>query len=224
MISTNLTRIRAEIEAACQRVGRDPASVRLVVVSKTRTVEEIREVVAGGEMLFGENRVQEAQGKIPLVNHPAVQWHLIGPLQRNKVKIAVEMFQMIHSLDSLELAEEVSKRALLVRPMPVLLQVNVGREPQKTGIMAEEAVGLVRKLALLPGIILQGLMTIPPMTDRAEEARPWFRSLARLKEEILAEQIDGIGMQELSMGMSHDYAVAVEEGATLVRIGSAVFG
>lgn len=221
--SINLTRIRANIAAACQRAGRDPAHVRLVVVSKTRTAEQIQAVAESGELIFGENRVQEARDKIPLVATPGLQWHLIGPLQRNKVHLAVQWFHMIHSLDSLELAEEISRRAHRVRPLPVLLQVNVGRERQKSGLLPEEILGAARAMAPLPGIAIQGLMAIPPQTERPEEARPWFRALARLREEIRAQAIDGIVMRELSMGMSHDYAIAVEEGATMVRIGSAVF-
>ncbi|MBF0417376.1 MAG: YggS family pyridoxal phosphate-dependent enzyme [Magnetococcales bacterium] len=218
-----LESIRARIAAACQRSGRDPASVRLVVVSKTRSPEAIREVAAHGQTLFAENRVQEARDKIPLIGNPTLTWHLIGPLQRNKVKHAVEIFSMIHSVDSLELAEEISRRAERIRPMPVLMQVNVGREPQKSGIAPEEALEMARAMAHFPGIALQGLMTIPPLCDEAEEARPWFRTLATLRASLEAEAIPGIALGELSMGMSHDFEVAVEEGATLVRIGSALF-
>lgn len=218
-----LESIRARIAAACARVGRDPASVRLVVVSKTRSPEEIRAVAARGQTLFAENRVQEARDKIPLIADPSLDWHLIGPLQRNKVKTAVEIFSMIHSVDSFELAGEISRRMEPIRPMPVLMQVNVGREPQKSGVAPEEALEMARAWASLPGIQLQGLMTIPPFCDEAEEARPWFRQLAGLRDAIEAAGIDGVSMRELSMGMSLDFEVAVEEGATLVRIGSALF-
>ncbi|MBF0163889.1 MAG: YggS family pyridoxal phosphate-dependent enzyme [Magnetococcales bacterium] len=218
-----LESIRARITDACARVDRDPASVRLVVVSKTRSPEEIRAVAARGQSLFAENRVQEARDKIPLIADPTLTWHLIGPLQRNKVKNAVEIFAMLHAVDTLELAEEISRRAERIRPMPVLMQVNVGREPQKSGVAPEDALALARAMASLPGIALQGLMTIPPFCDDPEEARPWFRQLAGLRASIEAAGIDGVSMRELSMGMSLDFEVAVEEGATLVRIGSALF-
>lgn len=221
--SANLDQIRARIAAACERAGRDPADVHLLVVSKTRTPDEIRAVTACGQTLLAENRVQEARDKIPLLNDPALAWHLIGPLQRNKVKSALEIFRMIHSVDSLELAGEISKRAEGRDPVPVLMQVNVGREPQKSGVLPEEALSLAQAMASLPGIALQGLMTIPPQTAEAEGARRWFKALAMLRDRIIQADLPGVEMRELSMGMSHDFEVAVEEGATLVRIGSAVF-
>ncbi|MEO5334816.1 MAG: YggS family pyridoxal phosphate-dependent enzyme [Magnetococcus sp. YQC-5] len=225
--SSNLTYIHERILLACQRTGRDPTKVRLVVVSKTRSAKEVRDVMEAGQVIFGENRVQEARDKIPLVNNPALQWHLIGPLQTNKVKTAVKLFHMIHSLDSLRLAEELSKEATPMSPMPVLLQINLGREPQKSGLPPENATEMIRRMALLPGIVIQGLMAIPPQTPSPEEARPWFRALAQLRDHVMenlkADHIDGVNLHELSMGMSHDYEIAVEEGATLVRIGSAVF-
>ncbi|MBF0212986.1 MAG: YggS family pyridoxal phosphate-dependent enzyme [Magnetococcales bacterium] len=221
--SANLDQIRARIAAACERAGRDPADVHLLVVSKTRTPDEIRAVTACGQTLLAENRVQEARDKIPLLNDPALAWHLIGPLQRNKVKTALELFRMIHTVDSLELAEEISKRNDRPQPFPVLMQINVGREPQKSGVLPEEAIPLAQAIARLPGLALQGVMTIPPFSPRAEESRIWFRALADLRERIAREAFPGVQMRELSMGMSHDYEIAVEEGATLVRIGSAVF-
>ncbi|MBF0293880.1 MAG: YggS family pyridoxal phosphate-dependent enzyme [Magnetococcales bacterium] len=222
-IAANLTRIRDNIAAACLRAGRDPAQIRLLAVSKTRTPEEVRSAADSGATLFGENRVQEARDKIPLVERTGLEWHLIGPLQRNKVHLAVQWFHMIHTVDSPELAREISARAPEKSPMPVLIQVNLGQEPQKAGVDPAAALPLAETMALLPGIALRGLMAIPPWTARAEDARPWFRALAQLREEIRAAKIPGIDMQELSMGMSHDYEIAVEEGATLVRIGSAIF-
>ncbi|MBF0271308.1 MAG: YggS family pyridoxal phosphate-dependent enzyme [Magnetococcales bacterium] len=221
--SATLNQIRTRIAAACGRRGRDPSQVRLVVVSKTRSADAIRQVAACDQRLFAENRVQEARDKLPQIADPRLEWHLIGPLQRNKVKAALEIFHMIHTVDSLELAEEISKRAEKIRPFPVLMQINVGREPQKSGILPEEALPLARAMAALPGITLRGVMTIPPFSPEAEETRPWFQALSRLKNEIAQAKIDGVSMDELSMGMSHDYEIAVEEGATLVRIGSAVF-
>ncbi|MBF0341992.1 MAG: YggS family pyridoxal phosphate-dependent enzyme [Magnetococcales bacterium] len=215
--------IHTRIAAACRRSGRDPAEVRLVVVSKTRTPTEIQAVADCGATLFAENRVQEARDKRPMLAHPGLEWHLIGPLQRNKVKIAVDIFHMIHTVDSLELATDLSERAERIRPLPVLMQINVGREPQKSGVSPEMALPLARAMATLPGIALRGVMTIPPWTEQPEAARPWFQALVRTRNEIAAAGIPGIDMRELSMGMSNDYEVAVEEGATLVRIGSAVF-
>ncbi|MBF0179609.1 MAG: YggS family pyridoxal phosphate-dependent enzyme [Magnetococcales bacterium] len=222
-IAANLTRIRDTIANACLRAGRDPAQVRLLTVSKTRTPEEVRIAAEAGATLFGENRVQEARDKIPLVERTGLEWHLIGPLQRNKAHLAVRWFHMIHSVDSLELAKEIAARTPETNPMPVLIQVNVGREPQKAGVDPADTLRLTHDLAHLPGIAVRGLMAIPPWTPQAEDARPWFRALARLRDAIRAEGIPGIDMRELSMGMSHDYEIAVEEGATLVRIGSAVF-
>ncbi len=222
-LSANLARIHERKIAACQRVNRNPSEVRLVVVSKTRTADQIQTVMADGQLIFGENRVQEARDKIPLVENPALQWHLIGPLQRNKVKTAVQLFHMIHSVDSLNLAEELSKWADLIRPLPILLQVNLGREPQKSGLMPEETLAAAQAMASLPGIAIQGLMTIPPQASNQEESRHWFRTLAQLRSTIMAQRINGVSMRELSMGMSDDFEIAIEEGATLIRVGSAVF-
>ncbi len=203
--------------------------MRLVAVSKTKPASAVLEAIAAGQVLFGENRVQEARDKIPLVaerggGDVSVAWHLIGSLQRNKVKMAVKLFSMVHSVDSVSLAEELSRRAVDPRPLPVLLQVNVGRETQKSGFAPEEVVDAVGRMANLPGIAIRGLMTLPPITADAEAARPFFRELAQLARNIGALELPGVEMSELSMGMSHDYAVAVEEGATLVRVGSSLFG
>lgn len=223
LLSTNLARIHEQIDAACHRAKRDPNQVRLVVVSKTQTAAQVQQVMTLGPMIFGENRVQEARDKIPLVDNPALQWHLIGPLQRNKAKTAVQLFQMIQSVDSLELAQELAKWTSLSTPLPILLQINIGKEPQKSGLLPEQALPMARSIAALPGLSIQGLMAIPPQTERPEQARHWFQAMAQLRQTIEAANIPGLAMKELSMGMSHDYTIAVEEGATLVRIGSAVF-
>ncbi|MBF0610008.1 MAG: YggS family pyridoxal phosphate-dependent enzyme [Magnetococcales bacterium] len=222
IIAANLLRVQIKINQACERSGRLPSQVRLVAVSKTQPVERLAEVVDEGHFLFGENRVQEARDKIPLLANPQARFHLIGPLQRNKVKEALSLFQMIESLDSLEVAEEIERRAS--QPMPVLVQVNVGREAQKHGFLPEELPDTLRKLAQLSKIQVRGLMTVPPMVEEAEEARPFFRQLAELAARMNELAIPGVAMDELSMGMSHDFPVAVEEGATLVRVGSAIFG
>ncbi|NGZ05440.1 MAG: YggS family pyridoxal phosphate-dependent enzyme [Magnetococcales bacterium] len=219
----NLTHIQARMIAACGRAGRAPDSVRLVAVSKTRTPEEIRSVATLGQVLFAENRVQEARDKIPLVAAAGLEWHLIGPLQRNKVKTALQFFQMIHSVDSIELAREIAHRSNPTAPFPVLMQVNIGCEPQKSGVLPNEAQALAQAILTLPGIALRGLMTIPPWSAEAEAARPWFQALAQLRDQLMAAGIPAHALQELSMGMSNDFEVAIEEGATLVRIGSAVF-
>lgn len=227
-IFDNLSHIQQQIAAACARTGRDPSKVRLVAVSKTKPASAVLAAMTGGQFLFGENRVQEARDKIPLVladcGPQPPQWHLIGPLQRNKVKGAIKLFSMVHSVDSVSLARELSKRADNPRPLPILVQVNVGREPQKSGFMPAKTAAAIAEMAEFTGIQVQGLMTVPPFVADAEAVRPFFQELAQLAANIRKLQIDGVVMHELSMGMSHDYTVAVEEGATLVRVGSALFG
>ncbi|MBF0381157.1 MAG: YggS family pyridoxal phosphate-dependent enzyme [Magnetococcales bacterium] len=227
-VSENLLSIRKQIQVACEKSGRNAQSVRLVAVSKTKPAALVLSALAGGQTLFGENRVQEARDKIPLVQAGAagseIQWHLIGPLQRNKVKVAVKLFSMVHSVDSVSLAQELSNRASLIRPLPILIQVNVGGELQKNGLPPGGTVEAIRQMASFEGVKIKGLMTVPPITSDPQGARPYFKELAALAETIKELHIDGVEMAELSMGMSHDYSVAVEEGATLVRVGSALFG
>ncbi|MEO5376245.1 MAG: YggS family pyridoxal phosphate-dependent enzyme [Magnetococcus sp. DMHC-6] len=217
--------INAKIATACRGCGRDPASVRLVAVSKTRPAADISAALQAGQTIFGENRVQEAREKIPQVNasHTSqAQWHLIGPLQRNKVKIAVRLFQMIHSIDSLALAQEIHHACLW--PIPVLIQVNLGRESQKIGFLPEHLPEALRTMQPLSNIQIQGLMAIPPFLPEPEQTRHYFRKLAQLAQHMNDLNLEGISMAELSMGMSHDFEIAIEEGATFVRIGSALFG
>lgn len=224
IIVSNLHSIRERIRAACLRCGRDPERVRLLAVSKTQPVAVVQAAVTAGQLLFGENRVLEARDKIPLVQSSKTQWHLIGPLQRNKVKMAVNLFQMVHSVDSLPLAQALSQRIQAPGRLPVLIQVNIGCEPQKHGVAVEDVGFLAQAVAELPGIVLQGLMAIPPQVERVEDVRPYFQALAQLACDIESQNISGVTMKELSMGMSHDFEIAVEEGATLVRVGSAIFG
>ncbi|MEO5340806.1 MAG: YggS family pyridoxal phosphate-dependent enzyme [Magnetococcus sp. MYC-9] len=223
-----LQTIRERMRAACQRSGRDPQRVQLLAVSKGQSAQAVQAAVAAGQLAFGENRVMEARDKMALVAGGPLQWHLIGPLQRNKARLAASLFQMIHSVDQLPLAQTLSASMERdrpgVQPLPVLLQINIGREPQKQGVLLEEAASLARAMAQLPGIALRGLMAIPPQTPTAEAARPYFRALAQLAQQLEREQIPGVCMAELSMGMSHDFEVAIEEGATWVRVGSALFG
>ena len=216
-------RVLERIEHACRRSGRNPAEVRLVSVSKTVTAERLRAALAAGIATFGENRVAEALGKVDAV--PGASWHLIGPLQSNKARRAVGAFAMIETIDSLELARRIDRLAGEIhreRPLPVLLQVNVDADPAKAGF-APDGLGrdLVALLAL-PNLDVRGLMTVGRLVGEAELARPTFAALRRLSGRLRVEQ-PGLG-PELSMGMSDDYPVAVEEGATIVRVGRAIFG
>ena len=215
-ILANLAHVRERIARAAERAGRRPADVLLIGVSKTVDVARIRAAVAAGVTALGENRVQEAKAKIAELGRPAT-WHLIGHLQTNKVKDALELFDVIHSLDRLELARELERRAAARgQVVEALLQVNVAAEPSKGGVgpdAVSEALDVVGKLA---HVRVRGLMTIPPEVERAEDARPWFRRLRELAERH--------SLSELSMGMSGDFEVAVEEGATMVRVGTAIFG
>jgi len=223
-IATNLNRIRSEIAAACRRYGRDPLTVRLLAVSKTHPAEAVQEAFAAGQLLFGENYVQEFLAKAEAVKAP-VQWHFIGHLQSNKVKYLPEKVSLIHSVDRLSLAEEISlqwgKRGMTA---DILVEVNLGVEASKSGVNETELEPLLRQLATLPHLAVRGLMTIPPWLDDPEAVRPYFRRLYELARQVDTLALPGVTMHELSMGMSHDFAVAIEEGATLVRIGTAIFG
>ena len=223
-ISSNVSLIRQRMEVACSRCGRDPRSVRLMAVSKTVTPERIRQALDAGVTLLGENYVQEAREKIPTVGH-AAEWHMIGHLQTNKVKYVVNLFDWIHSVDRLELARELDKRAgQNNRRLNVLIEVNVSGEESKSGIEATEVLELVRQISLLSHINLCGLMTMPPYSDHPENSRPYFQALRKLRDDISAANIPGICMDELSMGMTDDFEVAIEEGATIIRVGRAIFG
>ncbi|MBF0188152.1 MAG: YggS family pyridoxal phosphate-dependent enzyme [Magnetococcales bacterium] len=224
-IADTLAQIEERIHQACQRAGRSSESVRLLAVSKRKPAADVTAALAAGQTLFGENRIQEAREKIPEVNDPRAEWHLIGPLQRNKVKYAVKLFHMVHSLDSLSLASELDKRIPQERtPLSVLLQVNVGREPQKSGFDPSEVEEAARAVSEMANLRVCGLMAIPPYDPDPEAVRPHFRALAELAKKVDNLSISGISMEELSMGMSHDFECAIEEGATLVRVGSALFG
>ena len=222
-IAANIVRVRARIAAAAARSGRRADSVLLVAVTKSVGLEQIREAVAAGLRVFGENRVQEARDKIPLV--PEVSWHLVGSLQRNKVKEALRLFHLIHSVDSLPLAEEISRRASLAHPdrsADVLIQVNISAEPQKHGVAPEGAADLVARVGRLPSVRVRGLMGIAPPVEEPGRARPYFARLRDIRDRVNAEMPDA-RLDELSMGMTDDFEVAIEEGATMVRIGRALF-
>lgn len=215
-VRVNLERVRERVARAAERAGRRPGDVLLIGVSKTVDVDRIRAAVAAGLGALGENRVQEAKDKIATLGHP-VPWHLIGHLQTNKVRDALELFNLIHSLDRLALAHECDRRARQRgRPVDALVQVNVAGEPTKGGFAPDGVGPALEALAKLDHVRVRGLMTIPPPVVRAEDARAWFRTLAELSKRY--------GVPELSMGMSADFEVAIEEGATMVRVGTAIFG
>jgi hypothetical protein len=221
-LAENLNSIQQRMRAACGRAGRDPASVALLAVSKTHPPETIRAAVDCGQLLFGENKVQEAKAKIPLCPGRA-RWQFIGHLQSNKVRDAVELFEMIQGVDSLGIAREISKRAGQAgKTMPVMLEVNVAGEASKFGYPPAALLAELAELNALPRLEIHGLMAIPPFTPLAEKARPYFRRLGELKGEC--EKILGAPLPQLSMGMSGDFEVAIEEGATIVRVGTALFG
>lgn len=218
----NLESIQQRIRAACDRAGRAENSVTLLAVSKTHPPETIRAAVDAGQIFFGENKIQEARAKIPQAPSRA-RWQFIGHLQSNKVREAVELFEMIQGVDSLAIAKEISKRAAQAgKTMPILLEVNVASEASKFGYQPEKLLADLAELNALPRLEVHGLMTIPPFTPLAEKSRPYFQRLRELK--VAAEKILGVPLPQLSMGMSGDFEVAIEEGATIVRVGTALFG
>ncbi|MBN2178148.1 MAG: YggS family pyridoxal phosphate-dependent enzyme [Deltaproteobacteria bacterium] len=223
-IEKNIARIRETITKAAAKSGRNTGDVKIMGVTKTVDDERIMEAIACGITIMGENYVQEAKRKIETMGHD-LEWHMIGHLQSNKAKYAVRLFDMIHSVDRLGLAKELDKRAKGSGAiMKVLIEVNTGGEETKSGVPQDEAIDLVRAVSRLDNLSVQGLMTMPPWFDSPEDARPYFVKLRDLKNRIVDEAIEGIEMGVLSMGMTDDYGVAVEEGATIVRIGRAIFG
>ena len=221
-IEKNLSRVKEKIAQAATKVGRDPGGIKLVAVTKTVTVPRIREAMAAGAMIFGENYVQEAREKIEEIGTSGIQWHFIGHLQSNKAAYAVRLFNLIHAVDSVTLARELDKRAAASgKTIDCLIEVNLSQEASKFGISKERTPELAHAFKELKNISLQGLMTMPPYADDPEAARPYFITLRELREEITGS---GIALPELSMGMSTDFAVAIEEGATIVRVGRAIFG
>lgn len=220
----NLRQIRENIANAAKRVGRNPEDVKLIAVSKTYPVSDIEKAISYGCTDFGENKVQELTGKIEAIDAP-VNWHLIGHLQTNKVKYIIGKTQLIHSVDSLKLAHEVEKQSAKKDVITkILIEVNVAEEVTKNGIYVDEVMPLVKAISELPHIRVEGLMTIAPFVEDPEANRPIFRKLYDLSVDIQKQKFDNINMGVLSMGMSNDYEVAVEEGATHVRVGTAIFG
>jgi pyridoxal phosphate enzyme (YggS family) len=221
-IEKNVNRIRKKIEQAAAKAGREARGIKLMAVTKTVSVEMIREAMAAGVTIFGENYVQEARAKIEEIGKSGIQWHFIGHLQSNKAVYAVRLFDLIHSVDSVTLARELDKRAAAAgKSIDCLIEVNLSQETSKFGISKEKTPELAHALKELKNISLQGLMTMPPYADDPEAARPYFIALRELREEIAGS---GIPLPELSMGMSTDFEKAIEEGATIVRVGRAIFG
>ena len=224
MVVENLAEVEKHICEACARAGRSRDEVTLIAVSKTKPVSMIEELLPGGTRDFGENKVQELVDKYEVLPKD-IHWHLIGHLQRNKVKYVVDKACLIHSVDSMRLAETISEEGVKKGvTVPVLIEVNVAGEESKFGVTLEETEGLVREIAKLPSIQIKGLMTIAPYVEDPEENRVHFSRLKQLSVDINAKNIDNIYMDTLSMGMTNDYVVAVEEGATMVRVGTAIFG
>jgi pyridoxal phosphate enzyme (YggS family) len=221
-IATNLESVLSQIAVAAEKSGRAPGDVQLIVASKKQSADKVRAAFDAGQPIFGESRVQEARAKIPLLPS-AVRWHFIGRLQKNKIRHALPLFELFHSVDSLALAEDMQRIAHEegIRPR-VLLEINVAGEGSKIGFAPEQARTDMERLLALGRIEIDGLMAIPPLATEAEEARPYFVQLRELREQL--EREFGVKLSQLSMGMSSDYVMAIEEGATLVRVGTALFG
>lgn len=224
MLQSQYEEVQKRIDAACARCGRDRSEVTLIAVSKTKPVEMLEEIYALGERNFGENKVQELTGKYEVMPKD-VHWHMIGHLQRNKVKYIIDKAELIHSVDSLRLARTISEEAQKHQcTAHILLEVNVAGEESKFGMTVEEAPKLAEEIAALPNIQIEGLMTIAPFVENPEENRPVFQKLRKLSVDIRAKNINNVTMAVLSMGMTNDYEIAIEEGATMVRVGTAIFG
>ena len=223
-IHENLSRIQDRIAAVATRVGRDPDSIELVAVSKTKPVSLIVEAIEAGITHIGENRVQEAQSKHPQIDLP-VKWHLVGHLQRNKVKQALQIFDLIHSVDSPRLLAEIDRRsAASNRTTEILIQVNTSAEPSKYGLEPDQTLDFIESAHPYPHVRIKGLMTIGAFLPDPEAVRPMFALLRQLREKIIAQQFPNVEMDTLSMGMTNDFEVAIEEGANLIRVGTAIFG
>ena len=224
IVSDNLKAVEEKIQKACDRAGRDRSEVTLIAVSKTKPVDMLMEAYNDGIRTFGENKVQELTGKIEQMPDD-IQWHMIGHLQRNKVKYIAGKVALIHSVDSYRLAEEINiqakKHGCII---PILIEVNVANEESKFGVKLDEAEDLVRECAALDGITVKGLMTIAPFVEDPEDNRPVFKALKDKSDDVAAKKIDNVYMDILSMGMTNDYEIAIEEGATMVRVGTGIFG
>jgi hypothetical protein len=219
-----LENVKDRINKAAFKCGRDPESIHLVAVSKTISANRVREAIMAGVTTLGENYVQEARNKFNVLGTFPVSWHFIGHLQSNKAKYAVRLFDLIHSVDTLKLAHELNKQANKVnKTQDILIQINVSKEPSKSGSDIQNAANLIKDIVLLENLSVKGLMAMPPFFNNPEKARPYFTALRVLRDQI-QKVFPGVVLNELSMGMTNDFEVAIEEGATLVRIGTAIFG
>ena len=224
MISQNYKQVEKTLIDTCNNCGRAPQSVTLIAVSKTKPIEMLQEAYDAGARDFGENKVQEIMDKYDKLPSD-IRWHMIGHLQTNKVKYIADKVHMIHSVESVKLATEISKQATKTgRIIPILIEVNISGEESKFGIKPEECENFIRSIHMLPGITIKGLMTVPPFVEIPEENREYFKTLKKLSVDIMQKNIDNVCMDFLSMGMSSDYMVAIEEGANLVRVGTSIFG
>ena len=223
-ITTNINKIKQRIAAAAARCNRAPDSIKLLAVTKTVPLPAIEQAIKAGITALGENYVQEAKEKIAVIGQ-RVSWHMIGHLQTNKAKYTVNLFDYIHSVDRLELAAEIDKRARLIgRKINILIEINVSGEKTKNGITTSETIELIKNVSMLESVSVKGLMTMAPYSTNPENSRPYFSELRNLRNKIISEGITNIQMEELSMGMTDDFEIAIEEGATIVRIGRAIFG
>jgi len=224
-VKNRIEQIRNRIEQTALSCGRDPLSVQLVAVSKTVSAKNVKAVVDARVFTFGENYIQEAMEKIDEIADSRLSWHFIGHLQSNKAKYVVRYFDLIHSVDTLKLATEINRQAKKQGKIQnILVQVNIAMEATKSGVASKDTIALIREISQLENLAVKGLMTMPPFFNQPEKVRPYFKALAQLKNQIQKESINNIEMKELSMGMTGDFEVAIEEGATLVRIGTAIFG
>lgn len=224
MVGQNYKEVLSIVQKTAEKAKRNPSEVTLIAVSKTKPVELLQEAYDSGARDFGENKVQEIVAKYDELPHD-IRWHMIGHLQTNKVKYIADKVYMIHSVDTKKLAETISKEAGKAgRVIPVLIEVNVAKEDTKYGIMPEECEDFIRSISNLPGIAIKGLMTIAPFVENGEENRAYFQTLKQLSVDIMQKNIDNVSMEFLSMGMSGDYEVAVEEGASFIRVGTGIFG
>lgn len=226
MISENLYEVRKKIDKACERAGRNPSEVTLIAVSKTKPVDMILEAYNAGSINFGENKVQELAEKIEhFKDYTDINWHMIGHLQTNKIKYIIDKVSLIHSVDSLNLATKISEHAVKHNVTAnILIEVNVGMEESKFGLATEDTLNLIKSISLLDNIKVRGLMTVAPYVENPEDNRQIFRTLKNLCVDIKAKNIDNVSMDVLSMGMTNDYEIAIEEGATMVRVGTGIFG
>ncbi|MEW6097181.1 MAG: YggS family pyridoxal phosphate-dependent enzyme [bacterium] len=223
-VKENLENLQNRIKEAAQKVARNPDEIELVAVTKLVDINQIREAINAGINIIGENRVQEAKSKFSQLKTYDVKWHLVGHLQRNKVRDAIAIFDMIQSVDRIELADEIDKRAGQVNKMiDILIQVNVSGEESKFGVSPSSTIGIIQQIAKFKNIRIKGLMTIAPLVSKSEDVRPYFMELAKLMDKIARQKIENVQMKYLSMGMSNDFEVAIEEGSNMIRIGRAIF-